>query len=403
MILIILSLSLLAFTFCFSQEINSIPENALNKICSNYGIIGAAIGFENPGNKMTFSYGYADKNKKIPMKPDTYITAASICKTFNAVGLMILWQKGLVSLDEDVSRYLGYQLRNPYYPFHKITLRHLMTHTAGLIDTTNYVEFLKKTSSDVNLPFKELLLKEGKFYKADLWKNSPPGKCFSYANISSGIIACIIEKISGLRFDIYMKKNVFTPLEIHRGYSDWEIYKGTNLSCTYAYLTNKNKWITYNGLVNRPRIINRRDQNYHLGMNGLAYNPQGSLNIIPTDLFSLIDLLIETDLEKKKILHPWAIEEMLKIQWEGTGDPDHLYYKKKGLNLLITDEIVPGHRLYGHTGRKNGMVGAFFADPVQKKGGYVLINGMINDSRGSSAYFRVVEEIFQLLWNRDEK
>lgn len=121
---------------------------------------------------------------------------------------MQLWEKSAFNLDDDVSKYLGYTLRNPLYPNTAITFRMLLTHQTGLQLGPNYAKFLSDTlttKSGVYPKLKDLLTLGGSYYSSLVWTTWAPGTYFSISDMNFGIIGTLIEAISGERFDIYMR------------------------------------------------------------------------------------------------------------------------------------------------------------------------------------------------------
>ncbi|MBR6818816.1 MAG: beta-lactamase family protein, partial [Acidaminococcaceae bacterium] len=89
-----------------------------------------------------------NKNWNLPVTSDSRFRVASISKVFTATGYMQLVEEGKINLDEDVSRYLGFTLRNPGYPNKAITSRMLLSHTSSIRDyPTPYVPFKSNVKS----------------------------------------------------------------------------------------------------------------------------------------------------------------------------------------------------------------------------------------------------------------
>ena len=143
-----------------------------------------------------------NKNWNLPVTSESRFRVASISKIFTATGYMKLVEEGKINLDEDVSRYLGFTLRNPSYPNRIITSWMLLSHTSSLRDyPTPYVPFKSNVKSF--------------FTSADCWtRGKAPGSYFSYCNLNFVLLATIMEKVSGQRFDKYITKNVLKPLDI---------------------------------------------------------------------------------------------------------------------------------------------------------------------------------------------
>lgn len=134
---------------------------------------------------------------------DTRYRIASISKMFTAVGIMQQMDLGRLSLDGDAGEYLGFPLRNPDFPDVVITVRMLLTHVSSLRNGDFY-----------NFPcrygLKEILLPEGLFWEngSRYARKEPgldvvPGKRFEYSDLNYVLLAAILEKLSGERFDLY--------------------------------------------------------------------------------------------------------------------------------------------------------------------------------------------------------
>jgi CubicO group peptidase (beta-lactamase class C family) len=98
------------------------------------GLPGLAVGVIHQG-RLTWAkgYGFADAERKIPVTPATLFQAASITKTFTATAIMQLRDAGKLALDDPVAKHLPwFELKNPAKDAPAITIRHLLTHTAGL-------------------------------------------------------------------------------------------------------------------------------------------------------------------------------------------------------------------------------------------------------------------------------
>ena len=126
-----------------------------------------------------------------------------------ALAALRLADDGLVDLDTDVSRYLGWTLRAPQYPDNAITLRQLLSHRSGLRDDAGYVVALGES------------LRE-KLGQSEAWyEQAPPGEApLAYANIGSALVATVLEAASGERYDALLDRTVFMPLSIE-ACSNW--------------------------------------------------------------------------------------------------------------------------------------------------------------------------------------
>ena len=83
-------------------------------------------------------YGIQQKTTRVPVSEDTYFRCASVTKLVTGIGLMKMMDEGILDPDEDISTYLGYTVRNPSFMDTPITLRMLMSHTAGLVENSSF-------------------------------------------------------------------------------------------------------------------------------------------------------------------------------------------------------------------------------------------------------------------------
>lgn len=157
-------------------------------------------------------YGADGKTCMRPLSPEMKLRAASISKMALAVGLEPLIKAGKVDPDADVSTYLGWTLRNPNFRDRPITLRQVLSHTSSIRDPEEYW---------VGAPakFKPLFDSPSAFAAADAGGDRGPGAWFRYANLNYGVLAGVIEGVTGERFDRYMTRVLFEPLGLDAGYN----------------------------------------------------------------------------------------------------------------------------------------------------------------------------------------
>jgi len=147
------------------------------------------------------AYGLANLELNVPNKPENVFAIASMTKQFTAVCILQLVQKGKLSLQDDIREYL------PEYNTQGrvVTIEHLLTHTSGIPNITIRRDFSRK---EVVEPSQEELL--------GCVMNEPllfePGSDCSYNDFGFTLAALIIERVSGIRYEEYLQKNIFEPL-----------------------------------------------------------------------------------------------------------------------------------------------------------------------------------------------
>ncbi len=146
-------------------------------------------------------YGWADHKGKVRNQEETAFQLASVTKQFTAVAIMMLVDRGLLSLDDSVQRFF------PLFPYKGITIRMLLSHRSGL---PNYIyladQYIKDKTSPLTNQFVISLMSS--VHPAPYY---PPDTRFHYSNTGYMLLAAIIEKVSSKPFSLFMKKEVFEP------------------------------------------------------------------------------------------------------------------------------------------------------------------------------------------------
>jgi CubicO group peptidase (beta-lactamase class C family) len=166
-------------------------------------IAGAVVAIVKDGAVVVEKgYGYADVATESPMDGRrTLVRPGSISKLFTWTAVMQLVEQGKIDLDADVNGYLDFRI--PDRDDGPVTVRHLMTHTAGFEEQ-----------------LKNLIGEEGQDvpYFAVLLKDTVPERIFpvgttpAYSNYATSLAGYIVERVSGMPFDDYLEKYIFTPL-----------------------------------------------------------------------------------------------------------------------------------------------------------------------------------------------
>ena len=153
-------------------------------------------------------YGFQDVEKRIPVDPKTTLfRPGSISKLFTWVAVMQQVERGSLDLDTDVNEYLNSFQVEDSWPGQPVTLRHIMTHTAGFED--GLLGYLIIDDPNRIIPLKESLAK----YQPQ--RINPPGQHTAYSNWSTALAGLIVSNVSGLTFNDYIQQNIFAVLDMH--------------------------------------------------------------------------------------------------------------------------------------------------------------------------------------------
>ncbi|HLN53664.1 MAG TPA: serine hydrolase domain-containing protein [Lentimicrobium sp.] len=160
-----------------------------------------------------FQLGYADiKNKQNTQEETTY-NAHSVTKTFTALSILQLAGQKKIDIEQPVKKYL------PEFPFSsEITVKQLMTHSAGI---PNPIPL-----SWIHLAEEHLTFNRNEFFSQIMNKHkikSKPNEKFAYSNLGYVLLGQLIEKVSGISYEDYVRENIIQPLNLNSGELDFII------------------------------------------------------------------------------------------------------------------------------------------------------------------------------------
>jgi CubicO group peptidase (beta-lactamase class C family) len=174
---------------------------------------GLGIGVVRDGGLAWFhGVGVADCATKEPITTDTVFRIGSITKTFTAIAVMQLWEHGLVDLDTPANNYLrSFQLVPAKAEFRPATLRHLLTHTAGIGYWRRFSDLLRPgVGSGVRAGHS--VQSVATYYRSGLPVEVEPGTKWVYSNHGFAVLGQIVQDVSGQSLDRYLREHVFGPL-----------------------------------------------------------------------------------------------------------------------------------------------------------------------------------------------
>ena len=188
----------------------------LDALRDKHGFPGATAAYVLPdGSTGVAATGLADVENKIPMSKESRMLAASVGKSFVAATVLALAQEGRLDLDDRLSKYLGQRPWFPRLPNHeKITIRHLLTHSAGLPDHVYLDEFAEAFSEhwrEPGNPFPPEKLVEFILDKPAL---SEPGEEWSYSDTGYILIGLVIEGVAEHSYYDEVTRRFLEPLHL---------------------------------------------------------------------------------------------------------------------------------------------------------------------------------------------
>jgi len=195
----------------------SIDELALKarvgEVLNRWPVAGLAVGVIRNGSLAWFQgHGVADISSGTPVDQDTVFRIASVTKTITAVAVMQLQEQGLVDLDAPASRYLRAFRLIPARPgYRPATLRHLLTHTAGVRAVRKPSDLLRPTLG-WGVPAGQPVPSLAEYYRDGLHVDTEPGTKWAYSNHGFAALGQIVEDVTRIPFSRYLREQVFGPL-----------------------------------------------------------------------------------------------------------------------------------------------------------------------------------------------
>jgi CubicO group peptidase (beta-lactamase class C family) len=322
------------------------------------GVVGGSLLFVRGDSVLAREhYGFADLDTRRRTDDHTIYHWASITKTFTAIALMQLRDRGRLSLDDPAARHVP-ELRlahNPFGPIETVTLRHLLSHSAGFRNPTwpwggdkpwHPNEPTERSQLVAMMPYTEVRF--------------APGSQYSYSNPGFIFVGRTIEALSGDDYEVYAHKNVLAPLGMHQSYFDVTPY--------HLLPFRSNNYEVRGG----DRITNGLDFDTGITVSN------GGLNAPMADMVRYLGFLVGAGAGGQgAVLARASLEEMWRpLLPAGTGETSG---DSIGVGFFIRNR--DGLRLVGHTGSQRGFRAFFYVAPERGVGVIAAFNTAASDDR----------------------
>ena len=341
------------------------------------GIQGASLAWIKDGQidaiEMT---GFSDAASKTPVARETIYHWASITKTFTAVAIMQLRDQGKLTLDAPIVDYvpeLSY-VHNPYGKMRDITIRHLLSHSAGFRGGTwpwggdkAWHPFEPPSWAQVAamMPYTEILF--------------PPGSRFSYSNPGVIFLGRVIERLSGEPFESYVDKQILRPLGMRDAFFD--------RAPAFARARRSHSYYVNDGKLTEAAF------DFDTGITV----SNGGLNAPLDDMARWIGFLCGGRPEYDAILKRSSLEEMFtKVVPVSAGGPGEQGVGAGAMGLSFFLEKHGGLDFIAHSGSQNGFISHFYIHPATHSAYIVAFNTETPGTRALDAALR--DEIVKRMW-----
>lgn len=308
------------------------------------GIVGSSFMFIHDNKVLAKEfYGWANIEQKRKVDEDTIYQWASITKTFTGVAIMQLRDRGLLRLDDPIIEYIPElkQVYNPFGDMGEITIRHLMSHSAGFRRPTwpwkskpwHPHEPLHWEQVVAMFPYTEILFKP-----ASKWSYSNPGIIF---------LGRVIELLTTDDWEVYIDKNIFKPLKMYRSYFDTTPYHLMKYKCQSYFL--------------KDGKLTPADPDVNMGITV----SNGGLKSCFSDMVRYLYFLMGNSSKQDdydQVLERSSLEDMFKSQIEIKNYDQEFRGKNRkdsmGLTVFIEDNY--GMHFIAHSGGNNAFVTHFY-------------------------------------------
>ena len=351
-------------------------------------IVGATVVLMKNGAVIARQHvGLQDRARNLATGDSSIYHWGSITKTLTAVAIMQLRDRGKLSLDDKLTRYLP-ELRRVHDPFgmmDSITIRMLLSHSAGFRsgtwpygDGNSWQPFEPTEWSQLvaMMPYQQLLFK--------------PGSRYGYSNPGFVYLARIVESLTGDPWDAYVAKNIFAPLGLSRSYfRATPYYLASHRSHNYD--------VRRDSASGQPRIVENATE-FDPGIT----TPNGGWNAPVADLARWAAFLgntvppggsrefYETVLKRSSLEEMWRPVVPMSAGYEATSN------QSMGLSFFVQSR--DNARIIGHTGSQAGFRSFMYLNPANGMAVIAVFNTTNYASPAAALYDRMHKAAKELLW-----
>ena len=183
---------------------HTMMQNLAHELNKKDGFNGAWLYAEKGGIVSRGVLGFRDPEDTLPITEDTIFQLASVTKQFTATAVMLLVRKGLMRLEDEITKFF------PEIPYPGVTIRHLLSHTSGIPDYFDDADwFIRIRKEEKRVPGNDEILNFLRETKAKPY--FAPGEGLHYSNTGFNLLALLVERLSGVPFEAFLQQNIFEP------------------------------------------------------------------------------------------------------------------------------------------------------------------------------------------------
>ena len=338
-LLLMISTPISAVEKTLADEVAGTISEELPRMLAEASVPGAAIAVVDGKRVVSVRvFGHTDGAGSNLVDTNTIFSIQSMSKSFAALAVLMAVQDGLVDLDAPIKEYLpGFTVKSLYEmnPENSITLRHLLSHWAGLVQDSPY-----GNNNDDRYDFDKHIQSI-----ADTWLRYPVGYCYKYSNLGIDLAGYIIQAHSGNSFGLYVKDKVLHPIGMTNSLYEMDSIEHVD-----------NRGLGHSANSNRTPPLR------------IPIIPAGGLYTDISDMIRYLQFHINEGVANgHRILRQDLLEQMHSIQFGCSG-------RRFGYCLgLIREPVSNSYGLY-HAGAGYGFSSIMMMFPEYKLGVVLLTN-----------------------------
>lgn len=338
-------------------------QQQFNAVMAQHGIVGGAVAIVHRGQPATeFFYGVQKQGTQAAIDAETTYNWASITKTMTAIAILQLRDRGKLSLDDPAVRYVPElrEVHDTFGPVDAITIRDLLTHSAGFRNPTWPWDCDDAANCDWQ-PFEPTRWAQVAAMLPYTNVAFQPGTRWSYSNLGYVFLGQIIERLTDQSFVEYVTKNILMPLGMTRSYFDQSPYHlERNVSASYVRAGDK--------LTEQPFDFDSGITTSNSGLKAPMVDMEKYLRFLIGDAG---DAAYAQVLQRSSLEEAW--QGILPVTEDGTEAGPYVEGQPKmGLGYFTIN--VQGHRYVYHDGDQGGFSSEMMIDPERGVGSLVMVN-----------------------------
>jgi CubicO group peptidase (beta-lactamase class C family) len=311
------------------------------------------------------SFGYTDKMQRTSITESSLFSIQSISKSITTLAILVAVQEGILDLDVPINKYLpDFKFNSPYeqHPEMRITIRHLLSHQASLPHEAP----VGNNFDNGNHSFQQHINSI-----SGLWLRYPVGYHFAYSNLGVDLAGYILEKQSGIPFEVFVEQKVLLPI-------------GMNLS---TFSMNRIRQDPTHAIGHVPGIDSISEE--------IPMIPSGGLYSNATEMANYLRFHLNKGMfNRQQIIQPEILEEMYRVAFP---ELNQLY----GYCLGLWKQKIGNTYQFFHSGYGYGFASSIFVFPELHFGVAVLTNSEM-PGLGASSIRRMIEPIISAGYQKKE-